>query len=186
MDAKFMFLALFPLTILFGYEKTLKSGDITFHISSHKKGDERMLTITPHGFSQDNRPETISIEGTIVDTVVSDLNSDGAPELYIFLSSEGSGAYGSMVAYASNRNKSMSMVYFPELSPNTKEAQGYMGHDRFRIEQSFLIREYPIYKKEDPNCCPSGGIRRLRYRLVPAEATWKLKLIDYETIVPKK
>jgi hypothetical protein len=61
-----------------------------------------------------------------------------------------------------------------------------MGHDRFSIEKAHLVRTFPIYEKDDPNCCPSGGIRKLYYRLLPGEATWQLRLVRNETLTSAK
>ena len=46
-----------------------------------------------------------------------------------------------------------------------------MGHDRFYIKESKLFREFPIYKEGDPNANPTGGIRRIQYKMVDGEAS---------------
>jgi hypothetical protein len=40
----------------------------------------------------------------------------------------------------------------------------FRGHDRYLLHDNLIIREYPIYRKQDPNCCPTGGLRRHFYR----------------------
>ena len=67
----------------------------------------------------------------------------------------------------------MSRIYFPPVSENTKLNKGYMGHDTFLINESALIQEFPIYKEGDPNSNPTGGIRRIQYKLVNGEASRK-------------
>ena len=108
---------------------------------------------------------------------MADLNRDGSPEIYIYVTSAGSGSYGTLVAYSANHKKSLSEVYLLPLEQNKKAAQGYMGHDEFSIVENTFARRFPIYLKDDPNCCPKGGTRQLEYKLVPGEATWILKLV---------
>ncbi len=73
------------------------------------------------------------IDGEVVDAEVADLNQDGFPEIYVYTASAVSGSYGSLVAYGSNANKSMTAIYLPELSDDKKNSIGYMGHDIFSI-----------------------------------------------------
>jgi len=177
--------ALLPLSAA-GIDKTLKLDGIAFHVQATDSGSLNKLTVTPEGLTEVNRPETREIEGSVTDMKVADLNKDGSPELYIFVTSAGSGSYGTLVAYSVNKKRSMSDITLPELDPKSKEAQGYMGHDRFTLTDSYLVRSFPLYKKNDPNCCPSGGERKLYYKLVPGEAGWLLKLEKSETVAPTK
>ena len=95
---------------------------------------------------------------------------NGFPEIYVYVNSAGSGAYGSLVAYASNRNKSLTPIYLPELSDDKKLSEGYMGHDEFTIIENSFARRFPVYLKDDSNCCPKGGTRQIEYKLVAGEA----------------
>jgi len=177
--------ALLPLSAA-GIDKTLKLDGIAFHVQATDSGSLNKLTVTPEGLTEVNHPETREIEGSVTDMKVADLNKDGSPELYIFVTSAGSGSYGTLVAYSVNKKRSMNDITLPELDPKSKEARGYMGHDRFTLSDSYLIRSFPVYKKNDPNCCPSGGKRKLYYKLIPGEAGWLLKLEKSETVVPAK
>lgn len=113
-------------------------------------------------------------DGTLVDIEVDDLDANGYPEIYVFVQSVGSGSYGSLIAYASNRNKSITPIHLPDLS--AKQASGYMGHDKFKIGEGKLLRRFPIYLPGDTNSRPTGGMRQIQYRLVAGEAGWLLKL----------
>jgi hypothetical protein len=167
-------------------ETSLYLEGVSFHIEATDEGSIDRLTITPEGLKEDSRPVTMDIEGSVSGMEVADLNRDGSPELYIFVTSAGSGSYGRLVAFSVNRMRSMSGIHLPKLDPNSAEARGYMGHDRFGIEKDYLVRTFPIYRKEDPNCCPGGGIRKLYYRLLPGEATWQLRLVRSETLTSAK
>ncbi len=158
-----------------GFHERLTKDGITFDIDV----EDGTLTITPHGLAIDNTPIKMKIHGVVRDAKIADLNGDGAPEIYIFLVSKGSGSYGKLIAYTSNRNKSITQIHLPKLPPNSRELQGYMGHDRFEIEGKYLIRSFPIYREDDPNCCPTGGRRTIYYLLVPGEAMWQLRLVKF-------
>ncbi len=131
--------------------------DIRFTVST--SGD--VLRIQPQGLSVSCNDETHDITGYTVSGVeTGDLNVDGYPELFIYLTSEGSGSYGKLIGYSVNNGKSMSMVYLPEIADDPELKEGYMGHDEMAIvENAFCIR-YPVYKDGDSNACPSGGMRQ--------------------------
>lgn len=114
-------------------------------------------------------------EGTVINAEIADLNSDGYPEIYIYVTSAGSGSYGSLISYASNRNKSLSEIYLPSLEDDTEASRGYMGHDKFAVGEGAFIRLFPIYREGDTNAKPSGGTRQIQYKLVPGEAGWVLR-----------
>jgi hypothetical protein len=114
-------------------------------------------------------------DGTITNVEVEDLNADGYPEIYIYVNSAGSGSYGSLIAYASNKNKSLSEIYLPPIEEGSAEANGYMGHDEFAVVESTFVRRFPVYKDGDPNSSPSGGTRQIQYKLEAGEAGWILR-----------
>jgi len=121
-------------------------------------------------------------DGSISNVEIGDLNADGYPEIYVYINSVGSGSYGSLVAYASNRNKSLSEIYLPSLENNPEVSTGYMGHDEFTVGEGALLRRFPIYRDGDTNAKPTGGIRQIQYKLVAGEAGWILRqdrVLDY-------
>jgi hypothetical protein len=107
---------------------------------------------------------------------VADLDDNGFDEIYIITKSAGSGSYGSVLGFASNNDKSLSMINFPEMRQGDAHFEGYMGHDTFRIEDQRLVRIFPIYEPGDTNRNPSGGRRKLVYGLYPGEAMWQLRI----------
>jgi hypothetical protein len=162
------------------FKETLALQGIRFQVSSANDSSINEVRIQPSGLEVDNRPIVRTIEGTITGAEVADLNADGSPELYLFVTSAGSGSYGSVVAYAGNRRKSLSEIYLPPLADGSKAAEGYMGHDEFAIVENVLARRFPVYRPGDSNARPTGGTRQLTYRLVPGEAGWILKLDKVE------
>ena len=149
---------------------------IEFHVEAVRQSPVTTLTITPRGLEIDNRPLVREVDGTVSGVELADLNEDESPEIYIYVTSDGSGSYGSLVAYAANRRKSLSEIYLPPLMQDEVAARGYMGHDEFEVGEGVLLRRFPIYNNADTNARPTGGIRELRYKLISGEAGWRLDL----------
>ena len=163
------------------FDKIFSLQGITFHVVATDKGSLNQLTITPSGLEIVNRIMTHEIDGTVTGAEIADINSDGSPEIYVYVNSAGSGAYGSIVAYSANNKKSLSEIYLPPLAYDKVNSVGYMGHDEFTVIENSLARRFPIYNEGDPNCCPKGGTRQLQYKLVRGEASWRLKLVNSTT-----
>jgi len=164
------------------FDQTLSLQGITFHLSSANLGSINELRIVPSGLAIDNAPIVRTIDGQVVRAEVADLNVDGSPELYVYVTSAGSGSYGSLVAYSANRRKSLSEIHLAPITDAPAAAKGYMGHDEFAVVESTLVRRFPVYRDGDPNAAPSGGVRQLQYKLKPGEATWQLvldRIVEY-------
>jgi hypothetical protein len=158
------------------FGKILEQNGISFHVTCANEGSLNDVTIVPSGLQEVNDPITIKeADGSVTGADVADLNNDGSPEIYIYLTSAGSGSYGSLIAYSANNKKSLSEIYLPPLEDNKEAAKGYMGHDTFTIKGNHLVRSFPLYKNTDTNAEPTGGTRQIEYELVQGEATWQLK-----------
>lgn len=85
--------------------------------------------------------------------VVGDLDKNGFDELYMISTSVGSGSYGTINGVSSNKDKSLSLIFVPEMDENDKKPgklfDGYEGHDEYAIENGVLIRRFPF--KGDKN-----------------------------------
>jgi hypothetical protein len=158
-----------------GFDRTLSEQGITFRVRSANKGSLNRVRIEPRGLKGNNAAVEKEIDGTVVDAEVADLNIDGSPEIYVYVTSAGSGSYGSLVAYAVNKRKSMSEIYLPSLVDDPKASKGYRGHDEFRVVESTLVRRFPVYRDGDTNAQPTGGIRQVQYKLKAGEAGWILR-----------
>jgi len=160
------------------YSKILSLNNISFEI----KASRNLVTIQPKGYTIDNSIITKPIEGTITNTEIGDLNSDGFPEIMIYITSDGSGSYGSLIGFSSNKNKSMSEIAFPSFIDNPKINKGYMGHDEFAIIETNVSQRFPIYNDSDTNSNPTGKTRQIQYKLKDGETSRKLvvdKIIEY-------
>lgn len=139
------------------------------------------ISIKSSGFEH-NLSETLSDCDPIKSVRVADLDDNGFDELYIITASSGSGGYGNVIAFASNRDKSLSRIHFPEIQEEDERFADYMGHDMFSIDKNALVRSFPIYLSSDTNHNPTGGTRRLTYGLFAGEAAWQLRITDSEDI----
>lgn len=149
------------------YNKVLSLQGISFDVTA--MGNE--LTIQPNGLTIDNTEMSHDIAGyTVTNAEIGDLNVDGYPEVLIYLTSEGSGSYGSVIGYSVNNGKSMSQIFFPNLTDNPEANKGYMGHDEFAIVELSFCQRFPIYKENDTNAKPTGGTRQIQYKLKDGEA----------------
>jgi len=159
------------------FDKVLTLQGITFHVVATNEGSLNQLTIVPTGLEGSNRVIKQEIDGSVTGAQIADINADGSPEIYVYVTAAGSGSYGTLVAYSANNKKSLSGIYLPSLEDDKKNAVGYMGHDEFKIMKSTLSRSFPVYNDGDANCCPKGGTRQLQYKLIAGEAGWQLKLL---------
>ena len=141
----------------FNKELTYPGSKISFMVST--KGDS--LIIQPSGLSVSNETLYHDITGyTIVNAEIGDLNVDSYPEVFIYLTSDGSGSYGKLIVY----------------SENNEVNKGYMGHDEMAIVENTFCQRFPVYKEGDSNANPTGGTRQIQYKLVDGESGRILKI----------
>lgn len=157
----------------FNTELTYPGSKISFKVSV--KGDS--LVIQPSGLSISNETLYHDITGyTVVNAEIGDLNIDSYPEVFVYLTSDGSGSYGKFIGYSVNNGMSVSQVYLPEISENNEVNKGYMGHDEMAIVENTFCQRFPIYKDGDSNANPTGGTRQIQYKLVDGETGRILKI----------
>jgi hypothetical protein len=148
---------------------------VTFQVESPNDSSVNPVTVraeTPEGKLA---PIEAEADGTITGVEVEDLNADGYPEIYVYVTSAGSGSCGSLIAYASNRNRSLSDIYLPPLEDDPEASKGYMGHDTFAVGEGTFVRRFPVYREGDTNAAPTGGNRQIQYKLAAGEAGWVLR-----------
>lgn len=164
------------------HTSTLKLQGVSMQLASANAGSLNELSIRPSGLARDNTPIVRSIDGQVTGAEMADLDGDGAPELYVYITSAGSGSYGSLLAFNTNQRRSLSEIVLPLLSETPGADKGYQGHDQFAVVESTLVRRFPVYRDGDSNAAPSGGVRQLQYKLKPGEATWRLvvdRVVEY-------
>ena len=142
----------YSLTMPRIWEAKTATGKVVMITETHPKGASLSdLKIHFQGDSSN------SVRFTDVDpvsaTVTGDLDKNGFDEIYFVTTSVGTGSYGNLLGVSSNKDKSLSLMFFPEMDPNDKQPgklfDGYEGHDRYAIENNVLIRRFPF--KGDTN-----------------------------------
>ena len=159
--------------ISFNKELTYPGSKISFRVSTK----EDTLMIQPSGLSLSYETLYHDITGyTVVNAEIGDLNIDSYPEVFVYLTLDGSGSYGKLIGYSVNNGKTVSQVYLPEISENKEVSIGYMGHDEMAIVENSFCQRFPIYKDGDSNANPTGGMRQIQYKLVDGENGRTLKI----------
>ena len=167
------------------FQKILSSPKISYEVSATGSGSIQQLIVQPIGLTETNDKITLEIDGQVTNAEIADLNSDGYPELLVYTTSAGSGSYGNVIGFSPNNGKSLSQIYFPNVADNSKANSGYMGHDEFAVVENALVQKFPIYKKDDTNSNPTGGIRQIQYKLKDGEAS-RIFVIEKIVDTPNK
>ncbi len=153
-----------------------RSGKLFSVTESHSGGHSLSnIQVESKGFAN-NISEHFEDHDPIQKVLVGDLDKNGFDEFYIVTVSSGSGSYGNVLAFASNKDKSLSLIHFPDLREGDERYVGYLGHDSFELTDGGLVRSFPIYLPSDTNNKPTGGTREILYKLYPGEAGWQLKI----------
>jgi hypothetical protein len=151
-------------------DTTVKVGRVGYHVECrNKKVDENDLNIRPMGFSSEAKPMEFMIRGRVAKAEIDDLNSDGYPDLVLYVYTDSSAVFGTVYAFVSKANKSVVGCFLPDPMMDGKINEGYKGHDTFSLMEEYLLEKFPIYKAGDDKDKPSGGTRVILYQLVPDE-----------------
>ncbi len=107
--------------------------------------------------------------------LLADLDGNGYDEIYIITLNAGSGSYGNVIGVASNKDKSLSMITFPEVTESDMKKGGkfqdYVGHDVYEIKKNTLVRTFPLKTKD------SKKTRSITYKLKAGEAAFQLVIV---------
>jgi hypothetical protein len=159
-----------PAATPVSFRKELSEGDHRFVLQTTGEGSRRQMELRVEKDGKELTTNVQAVEGTVADAVTTNLNNDKFPELLVFITDAGSGSYGQLLGYE-YLNQGRRNLSLPELSGAA--AQGYQGHDTFKVEGQEVVRSFPVYLSADPNCCPSGGQRMVSYRLPAGSAVFE-------------
>lgn len=155
------------------FTKKLSLNNISFEINLKGK----QLSIQPSGLAIDNTKVTKDIEGSVTNAEIEDLDKDGFPEVLVYITSDGSGSYGTVIGYSVNNGKSLSEIFMPDIAENPEASKGYMGHDEFAIVENSFCRRFKTYNPQDTNSNPTGKMRQIQYKLKEGENS-KVFVVD--------
>lgn len=147
-------------------QRELVMHGIQFRVSSPNLARGNTVRVVPCGLV-DNSEFVQPVDGIVIDAEIADLNADRAPEVYVYVRTAELDAHMSLVAYASNRNRSLSTIYLPPIDEVPGASDGYIGHDAMAVVENVFVRRFPL---------KGGGTRQLQYRLSHGEASWVLTL----------
>lgn len=103
------------------------------NISFTVKVENKTLLILPSGLSVTNEAFKHDITGyTVTNAEIGDLNVDGYPELFVYLTSDGSGSYGKLIGYSVNNGKSASQVYLPDVAETRSSTKDIWAMTRWQ------------------------------------------------------
>ncbi len=147
------------------WELKMQTGKVVIVNETHPKGAS--LSDVKVYFKEDSTGAlTFTDVDPISSAITGDLDKNGFDELYLITTGAGSGSYGNILGISSNRDKSISYVFVPEMDPNDKLPgklfDGYEGHDQYAFENGTLIRRFPF--KGDKN-----NMKSVPYQVVMGE-----------------
>jgi hypothetical protein len=171
--------ALTSAAIAAPFQRALNLQGVTFQVKADGEGSVQRLVVKASHAGHSFPALTEDVVGTVTAAEVEDLNSDGRPELLLFVTSAGSGNYGSVIAWSTSQRHTLLPISLPELTG--KMAQEYRGHDQFAVVETTLMRRFPIYHRGDTNANPTGGTRQISYRLVAGEAGFQFRPVSNTT-----
>jgi hypothetical protein len=148
------------------FKKVLIYKNHQFDISTNASGAVRELVIRVSRNNQFLITIRQKTDGWVVNAETADLDQNNAPEIYIYSCTYGSGSFGKVYGFQFFPT-SFDAIHMVPLSPVL--AEGYMGHDMFKIENESLVRQFPIYRAGDANARATGGTRIIKYQLEEIE-----------------
>jgi len=165
-----------PPRVAPAFEQRLELAGITFAVKSANTRVGNVVSITPSGLAIDNTALSMAVQGIVRGAEVGDINADGSPELYVYVSRSGPGDRGGLIAFSANDRKSLSSIHLPPVEEDRAISRGYRGRDEFAVVEGILARRFPIFSDDPAAVAPTGKMRQLQYKLVRGEAGWLLRL----------
>lgn len=142
------------------FSKILRLQDVGFNVSSLPDGSLQKLEIYPFGLSLTNQTFTKIFEGKVMDAEIEDLNSDGFPEVLVYVESPDN--KGSVIGISVINENTLRQIIFPDIENEPKVRLGYKGEDEFSIVETSLVRRFPLFENGEK----TGKIRQIQYKMV--------------------
>ena len=167
-----------------GFHQELSMQGITYTVSEINRGFISQLIVETSGLENDNTPFTHSIYGWVSGAEIEDLNSDGWPELLVYVRSSDGAVRTKVFAYSVNNGKSISQVHLPDIAFDKEASEGFIGYDEFAVVETSLVQRFPLFRWTGSDYVPGGKIRQIQYQLREGEALRqfvRVKISEYES-----
>jgi heat shock protein HslJ len=134
----------------------------------HPNGESlSTITITSNDFASS---ASITLEkNTLTNAFLADLNNDGFDELYLVTEAAGSGSYGDIIGFASDKDIILVPIAVADIKEDDTVAggifEGYEGHDRITFKNGILTREFPVTTEEATSGSPKIITKKITYTL---------------------
>jgi hypothetical protein len=135
----------------------------------NKSFTQNLLLIKPVGFEGTAKEIIFRLNGRVFSTQIDDLNTDGFPDLLLFIYTDSNAVNGTVYCFISGQNRFIDYCILPDVIQNSKISKGYRGHDHFTLVEGTLYQQFPVYNSGDENNKPTGGSRVIQYRLINGE-----------------
>ncbi len=121
-------------------------------------------------------------QNPIEQVIKEDLDGNGYDEIFIITSSRDKDSWGAIMGVASNRDKSITPIYVPEMDEASQAPgqafEGYRGFDEFEVMENTLARRFPLFNAAGQK---TGKSRYIYYKVKAGEAGWKLVINKFDT-----
>lgn len=129
--------------------ETMLKGNYKFVVKVNGDGTDRAILIAAQDVRGDTTKPSDStiihdVKGKVTSTVVSDLDSDGNPEVFCFTKSDGTEAVGSVYGVSFIDHKPY-RIFSGDVEKDS--IAGYEGRDTFFIQEPYLVRKFPAGKE---------------------------------------
>lgn len=153
----------------------LNYGSFGFDVEAIGEGSLQQVEIRLRGFP-DSVSNIILNTEPVTGADAGDMNGDGYPEILVYTQSAGSGSYGGVNAWTFSQDKGFRTIVLPDLSDDSLLSNGYMGHDRFQLDGTRLMRRFPIYAEGSTNAEPMDSARTIFYSYHYDEQTPRFRI----------
>ena len=144
------------------------------------------ITVTSTGFAT-NTPIVLE-KNKLTNTFLVDMNGDGFDELIIITTAQGSGGYGEATIFTTTKDEGLTRVIIKDMTEDETKAgalfEGYRGHDVFSIENTTLVREFPMYNASDTESSPTGAKKKVYYTLHESNGIYMVIFSKEPVITP--
>jgi hypothetical protein len=164
-------------------DTTVKFGKTGYRVECKNKNmDENEVDIRLVGFDNSAQQPRFMCRGRVAKAEIDDLNSDGYPDLIMYVFTDSGAVFGTVYSFINKGNKTVVPCFLPDPMMDGKINEGYKGRDQYSLMQGYLLEKFPIYKTGDDKDKPSGGTRVILYQLVPDGERFKFqKVRNYDT-----